>query len=268
MAIEIQSGYSPTRPLTHARLCHATITRTGALVASGEQAGFEADSALNPLTYEFWKPDALSATWRIDAGAATSVDYVAIAAHTLGTAGATVKPQYSDDDSMWSDVSSLSAHTPADDSPILFLFSGISHRYWRILITGSTVPSVGVVYIGAALAMERPLYGGHGPIDLSRRTVIRPNRSERGQFIGRSIIRSGFAADYSWQHLTPDFVRDELDLFVSDVRRYPFFIAWRPSTFTESVAYVQTTQDIAPSNIGIGKGLMQVAFSVEGLGID
>lgn len=268
MAIVIQSSFSPARPLTHARLGHATITRGGLLVASGEQAGFEADAALNPLTYEFWKPDALPATWRIDAGAAVSVDYVAIAAHTLATEGASVKPQWSDNDSTWNDVTGVTAHAPANDGPIMFLFAPISHRYWRIQVTGTTVPSIGVVFIGAALAMPRPLYGGHSPLDLSRTTVIRPHQSERGQFLGRSKVRSGFATDIAWRHLTPSFVRSEFDPFVEDATCFPFFLAWRPSTFTDSVGYVWTKQDIHPSNMGIGAGLMQVAFNVEGLGLN
>jgi len=268
MAVVIQTGFAPSRPLTHARIGHSTITRTGTLSASGEEAGFEADAAKNEMTYEFWRPDALPATWRIDAGAAVSVDYVGIAAHTLGFDGASVKPQWSNDDSAWNDVTDVSAHAPADDSPILFLFAAESHRYWRIEITGSTVPSVGVVYIGAALAMPRPIYGGHSPLDLSRNTVIRPQRSERGQFLGRSIVRSGFSTDFSWQHLTPEFYRDEFDVFVEDARRFPFFLAWRPSTFPESVGYVWTGQDISPSNMGVGKGLMQVSLAVEGIGLD
>lgn len=266
MTVVIQTAFAPARPLTHARIAHATITRTGSLSASGEQAGFEADAALNPLTYESWKPDALPATWRIDAGAAVSVDYVGIARHTLGTDGASVKPQWSDNDSVWNDITGIAAHAPADDGQILFLFAAESHRYWRIEVTGSTIPSISVVFIGVALAMERPIYGGHSPLDLSRTTVIRPLRSERGQFLGRSIVRGGFAADFSWQHLTPTFYRTEFELFVEDALRFPFFLAWRPSTFTESVGYVWSGQDIAPSNMGTGKGLMQVSLSVEGLG--
>ena len=268
MAVVIQTAFSPARPLTHARIAHATITRTGTLSASGEQAGFEADAALNPLTYEFWRPDALPATWRIDAGAAVSVDYIGIAAHTLGTDGASVKPQWSDNDSAWNDITGISAHAPAKDGPVLFLFASESHRYWRIEVTGTTVPSIGVVFIGVALAMPRPIYGGHSPLDLSRTTVIRPLTSERGQFLGRSIVRSGFHADYSWQNLTPAFYRSEFDLFVEDALRFPYFLAWRPSTFTESVGYVWSGQNISPSNMGIGKGLMQVSISVVGLGVD
>lgn len=268
MSVVIQSSFSPTRPLTHARIGHATITRTGTLLASGEQPTFEADAAANPLTYEAWKPDALPATWRIDAGAAVSVDYVGIAAHTLGTDGASVKVQHSDNDTDWSDVTDLAEHSPTDDSPILFLFASESHRYWRIRVTGTTIPSIGVVYIGAALAMPRPIYGGHSPLDLSRQTVIRPQKSERGQFLGRSIVRSGFATSFSWQHLTPTFYRDEFDPFVEDARRFPFFLAWRPAAFPAGVGYVWADQDIQPSNMGIGKGLMQVSLAVEGLGAD
>lgn len=268
MALVIQSGFSPARPLTQARIGHATITRGGTLSASGEQVGFEADAALNPLTYEFWKPDALPATWRIDAGSAVSVDYFGIAAHTMGTDGASVKPQFSDNDSVWNDITGVAAHAPADDGPILFLFAAESHRYWRIEVTGSTEPSIGVVFIGAALAMTRPIYGGHSPLDLSRKTVIRPHQSERGQFLGRSVVRSGFGTDFAWNHLTPTFYRTEFDPFVEDARCFPFFIGWRPSTFTDSVGYVWTAQDIQPSNMGIGQGLMQVAMSVQGLGLN
>ncbi len=267
MAVVIQSAFSPSRPLTHARIGHATITRTGTLSASGEQVGFDADSALNSLTYEFWKPDALPATWRIDAGSAVSVDYIGIAAHTFFTEGASVKPQWSDNDSAWNDITGISTHTPTDDGPILFLFASESHRYWRIEVTGTTIPSIGVVFIGVVLAMLRPIYGGHSPLDLSRTTVIRPQTSERGQFLGRSIVRSGFHADYSWANLTPAFYRSEFELFVADALQFPFFLAWRPVTFIESVGYVWTGQDITPTNMGTGKGLMQVSISVSGLGI-
>lgn len=267
MSVVIQAAFSPARPLTHARIGHATITRTGTLLASGEQAGFEADAAINPLTYEFWKPDALPATWRIDASAAVSVDYIAIAAHTMGTDGASVKPQWSDNDSAWNDITGISAHAPADDGPILFLFASEAHRYWRLQVTGSTLPSLGVIFIGAALAMERPIFGGHSPFDLSRTTVIRPTTSERGQFLGRSIVRSGFNAEYSWSHLTPSFYRDEFDLFVADALEFPFFMAWRPLGFPESIGYVWMGQDIRPTNMGIGQGLMSVSISVTGLGV-
>ena len=266
--IILQSGWSPSRPLTHARIGYDTITRDGLLQASGEQTGFEADAAANPLTYEAWKPNVVPATWRIDASSAVSVDYLAIAAHTLGTSGCTVKPQYSDDDAVWNDVTGITAHSPTDDSPIMFLFAASSHRYWRLNITaGSSTPSIGVIYIGAALAMTRPLYGGHAPLDLSRNTVIRPQRSERGQFLGRSKIRSGYSTSFSWTNLDPTFYRDEFDLFVEEARCFPFFIAWRPSTFIDSVGYVWSTGDIRPTNMGVA-GLMQVNLDVEGLGVD
>jgi len=186
----------------------------------------------------------------------------------MGTDGASVKPQWSDNDSAWNDITGITAHAPADDGPVLFLFAAESHRYWRIQVTGTTIPSIGVVFIGAALAMERMLYGGHSPLDLSRTTVIRPHQSERGQFLGRRIVRGGLHADFSWQHLTPDFYRSEFEPFVADALEFPFFLAWRPSTFTESVGYVWTGQDISPTNMGIGKGLMQVSISVDGLGLN
>lgn len=265
MSVVTKSGWTPTRSSKNARIGHATITRVGTLSASGEAVGFEADAALNPLTYDFWKPDALPATWRIDALAATSVNYVGIAAHTLGTSSSSVQVQYSDNDSAWTDASDI--HTPVDDTPIMFLFNSSSHRYWRIQVTGSTIPLIGVVFIGSALEMPRSIYGSHSPIELSRNTIIRPQVSEGGQFLGRSRIRTGFSTDFAWTNLDPTFYRDEFDLFVQDARCFPFFIAWRPLQFPNALGYAWMNMDVKPSNSGVAN-LMQVSITVQGLGVD
>lgn len=262
MTIAITSALSASPPvaLTHARLGHASITRTGTLVASSEQTDFEADSALNALTYERWRPSSIPATWRIDAGSVVNVDYFGIAAHTLGSQGCTVSFEWSDNDAAWNVLETV---IPTDDSPIMVLDVNRNHRYWRINITAGGIPDVGVVYIGAALAMQRPIYAGHSPMSLSRRTISRPQKSERGEWLGKSIIRAGAASNINWQHLTPSWYRANFDPFVVDARTYPFFLAWRPVSYNE-VGYVWTHEDISPTNMGVGAGLMQVGFSFEG----
>lgn len=256
---------NPEVPMTHARIGYDKIF--GTITASSEANGFPATAADNPLTYTGWKPNALPATWQIDAGTAQDVDYVGIAAHTLGSSFCTVKVQYSDNGSDWLDASS--PHEPNDDSPILFLFDEQEARYWRIYVdsTGSPsdIPFVGVIYIGKALAMQRAIYGGHSPVTLSRETTIRPTVSERGQWLGRSIIRGGLVGSWTWRHLNADWYREHFDRFVKAARERPFFIAWRPETFPTEVAYCWTQKDIVPSNMGI-KDFMQV--TVEAVGVE
>jgi hypothetical protein len=260
--VVIQDAFDPAVPLTHSRIGIDNIARTGTVSASSEAAGFPAIAAANPLTYEFWKPTAFPAWWRVDAGAAVTVDYVGIAAHNLGTIGSTVEVQSSDDNSTWTTVDS---HTPTSDSPIMFLFAPVSARYWRITVAGEAV--IGAVYIGKVIEMQRAAYAGINPIDLSRRTVIRPNVSENGQWLGRSIIRQGNATSVTFRHLTFDWYKVNFDTFVKAARQYPFFFAWRPDAYPDSVGYVWTDTDIVPTTMGIRK-FLEVGISMEGIGFD
>jgi hypothetical protein len=224
-------------------------------------AGFPASAAANPLTYEFWRPETLPATWAVDAGAEVTCNYIGIAAHTLQ--GAEVEIEYSLDNSTWTLIDS---NGPPNNAPIMFLFTPITARYWRIVVKNQ-ISSVGVVYIGQTLDMQRPCFAGLSPINFSRETIIRPNRSESGQWVGRSIIRQGSSMSVSFRHLDYDWYADNFDPFVEQAREYPFFFAWRPDDYPETVGYVWTSQDITPSTMGI-RNLLEVGFEMQGLAIE
>jgi hypothetical protein len=259
--IKVQSGFNPTIPLSHSRIGHQSYTRTGTVTASSEAVDFPADAPLNELTYEFWRPTALPATWDLDIGSEVDVNYFGIAAHTLGTSGNTVTIQSSVDNTTWDTIDSI---TPTDNSPIMFLFASVTAQYYRIEISGGAIPSVGVIYIGTVLEMLRPCYGGITPISLSRDSVIRPNRSEGGQWLGRSVIRSGSSMKVQYTNLENNWVRTTFKDFIEDAVIYPFFFAWRPDNYAEDVGYVWVADDIKPNNMG-RNSLMQVGFDMSGL---
>lgn len=260
--VVIESGFNPTIPLSNSRIGIESITRTGAITASSAAAGFPAIAARNPLTYEFWRPTAVPAWWKVDAGVPVACDYLGIAAHTLG-AGATVSLEYSSDDVSWT---SIMSYAPPTDAPLMFLFEEVTARYWRINVTGA-VSSVGVVYIGKVLEMQRACFSGLSPINFSRNTSIRPVRSEGGQWLGRSVIREGSSMSVAYRHLDYDWYKDNFDPFVEQARTYPFFFAWRPDGYPETVGYVWTASDIAPSTMGI-RDLLSVSFEMQGLAIE
>ena len=261
--VVIQNGFDPAVPLTHSRIGINSIGRTGTVSASSAAAGFPASAAANPLTYEFWKPTASPAWWRVDAGVDVTVDYVGIASHNLGSQSATVTVQKSDDNDVWDDVVST---MPTDNSPIMFLFAPETARYWRVSVSGNNV-AIGVINIGKVLEMQRACFAGINPIDLTRRTTIRPNVSEGGQWLGRSIIREGSATSVSFRHLTNAWYRANFDSFVEQARSYPFFFAWRPEGYATSVGYVWTRGDIAPTTMGI-RDFLEVSIDMEGLSIE
>lgn len=248
-------------PLNHARIGYQTLTRGAVITASSEDAMWPASALGNGLTYERWKPTSVPAWVQFDAGQPVECDYFGLAAHNLGTVGAVFAVQYSDDGSSWSTVEAVQ---PADDKPVMLLFEPITARYWRITLT-EAVGFIGVAYIGRVLEMQRGMYGGHSPGTLSRRTEILPNRSESGQFLGRSIIRQGLATSFDWSNLTARWYRDWFDPFVEAARRYPFFIAWNPLRFPDEVLYGWCNEDIQPTNQG-RRDFMSVGFSVEAIG--
>ena len=71
---------------------------------------------------------------------------------------------------------------------------------------------------------------------------------------------------HTWQHIDADWVRETWRPFQVASEGIPFFIAWRPETFTE-VVLMNPTQFNTPSNMGI-RNLMTVGFSGRGHGYD
>lgn len=262
--IKIQTGFNPTIPLTHSRIGYDTFTLTGTATASSSQTDFPADAPLNSLTYEYWRPNTMPATWTLDAGSSKTANYFGIASHSLGSSGCSIVIASSPDNSTWTTIDSL---TPTDDSPIMFLFANRTARYWRISISGGSAPSIGVVYVGSVLEMMRPCFAGLSPINLSRITTIRPNKSEGGQWLGRSIIRNGSAMSVQYNNLGGQWYRTYFDPFVESARSAPFFYAWRPLDYPDAVGYVWTEKDIAPKN-STNRDLMTVTFAMTGLSIE
>ena len=244
-------------PLSHARIGYSTITRNATVTASSAAPGFPASSIKHPLTYERWLPTTAPATLTIDSGALVLSDYVGIAAHTVGSTGGVITISYSENGTDWTDVLQTG---PPNDNAIMALFEPVLARYWRIQI--SRVAEIGAVYIGRALVMQRCMYGGHSPGTLSRQTEIEPSRSVTGQFLGRSIVRQGFATSYQWANLTAPWYRANFDPFVEAALRNPFFIAWYPEKFPGEVLYAWCNHDISPTNQG-QRDLMSVGFNVE-----
>lgn len=251
-------------PLNHARILYESIATFDNVIGSSEAAGFPAIAAVNSDTYEYWIPSTMPAVFTVDAGVAKDVDAVGIAAHSFATDNVTITIEYSTDGSTWSGVST-GAFGAQDGTPVLALFDKVYARYWRITFAGSTPPQIGVIYIGEALQMMRPFYGGHTPITLARMTTYIGNKTEGGQTMGTSVIRKGTETSYEWDNLKASWVREKLDPFIVSVcAAVPFFLAWNALQFPKEVGYLYVGEDIRPSNKGV-RDLMSVGFTAQGL---
>lgn len=250
-------------PPSHSRVLYQSIATESNVSASSSSPGFPANSAVIPLTYEQWRPDSLPATWTVETDIPRAVDAVGIYSPNIATVGAAVKIEYSFNGVDWVAVSEFAA---SNNNAILVTFDEVLAKFWRLNVSAQNgIPEFSAIYVGKALQMQRQVYGGLTPVTMARKTKYNNNRSDKGQFLGRSIIREGTAFNISWRHLTPDWYRNFFDPFAKRAREYPFFLSWYPEKYPSEVSYCWTTDDITPTNMGIGQGWMEVSMNVEGL---
>lgn len=240
------------------------------ITTSTAETDAEGESVANGLTYDFWQPTAVPGIIAFTFPEAVTADYCGIAAHTLTETGNQVELQYWDGLSPGSFVS-LGSVLPGNENgnkTIMFLFDSVASTIWRLIVsggTGTTMPVLGAVSLGLVLKVERKIYGGHTPITLSKNSTIRPQKSEGGQWLGRSIIRQGASTTIALNNLTAAFVRSDFEPFMESARSFPFFFAWRPNaTYADEVAYCWTSADIRATNTGQAN-LMSSSFSVDAI---
>lgn len=231
------------------------------ITASSQAADFPAISLSNPLTAERWKPTTMPATVTVDAGQLVNADAIGIAAHTLHTNAASVTIQASVNGTSWDNLASVA---PSTGAPIMRIFDKVTYRYFRVLMEGATPASIGALFIGEALLMPLPIYGGHTPITMGRRARKITNKTEGGQYAGNSLIRLGVGTTFEFKHLPAVWYREYFDPFAKYLTDgAPFFAAWRPSEFPDEVGYCWPEGDPIPTNMGI-RDLMEVSISVSG----
>ena len=220
------------------------------------------EALLIPNTYERWEVPAGTQSARLQLNIVGCVNYIGIAAHNLFTAGCT-NLQIQVSETIGSGWYTVYSEVPKNNSPIFALIDDCQDVIEvRIIVTGGSDREIGVVYAGESLIMQRALFSGHSPINLSSMTEYRNAMSDSGQFLGRRIRRKGQQASFAWSNLTDDWYREYFQPFVVSAKTAPFFINWRPDYYSEESAFGYTTADIAPSNQGGTTRMLSVSFTM------
>jgi len=226
-------------------------------------------NAVTGSTFDRWRATANGsgfAAIQASFSAATSIGFVAVAAHNLGSAGATVRPQYSTDGgSSWTPVSATEV-SPTDNQAIAWYFTPVSAADWRLYISGlsSGDPvNAGVVFVGNAFAAPRRIYGDYAPPITPTNVELQSNVSEGGELLGTSAVRRGSAATVTLRHLGPSFLRGAT--WTAFQRHFNegggFFWAWRPTKYGDVHYAWRTGGPAAPRNMGI-LDLMEVQMQM------
>lgn len=272
MAVVISSDFvlseHPDIPLSHPRILYDDVWRDGDITPSTEEEGAEGENVSDGLTWDYWRATELPANIEVQLSASAVVDYVLIASHTLGTDECSVQAQYHDG-AGWVDM--FDEYAPGTDKVVAFLFEEVTASRFRLLVNSGnspgTPPSIGIIMMGQALAVERGVTLNHKPITMQRRSEVRPNISEGGKTLGRSVQRQGVETQIAFDHLDADWFRTYFDPFIESARVHPFGWVWHPVSYPAEVAFLWTPgdqPDIHPEQAGLPNTL-SVSFDVEGI---
>jgi hypothetical protein len=220
-----------------------------------------AEVAISPDTYERWASASGTMQARFQTSTST-INAVGIAAHNLGSRNSTVQIETAP--TVAGTFTTRATITPETDKPLFVTFDSTTVADVRITITNGTNREVGVIYAGTALVLQRAIFAGHSPVDLSSVTEYRNATSDTGNFLGRRIRRQGFSTSFNWSNIVDFWYRENFQPFVESAKETPFFIQWRPDYYADEVAYGQTTGDISPQNQGGTTRMMSVSFNFIG----
>lgn len=238
---------------------------TAANTSSDEAAeGFPVINLTNPSTHERWESETTDVQYITVANPGTvGCDYFGVARHNLGSTGAVIQLEASDNGVDWDPITE--EISPSNDRAIAYHFELDDSPYLRLKVDPGTDPAtIAVLYIGRLLTLPRRIYVGHTPMNYGRDVAVTTGKSESGQFLGRIKRRQFLKSSVDMHNITPVFYRESLDAFVEASAETPFFWAWRPSSYPEEVTYawVQGAPQVTNER---ANGMMAIRWDMEGI---
>ena len=246
MSVVIQDGFTGIdEPIDHPRICYEA--------ASGTMAAFQTVSGADPAwlndgeTWSVWQGSATNSSFTLTFPSTRTISYAALAAHDLGSQNSSVTLLGSTDGSNFSPISGFTAHNPEDDSAIVWLFAETSLRAIRWQLGGGTAPkSVAVAQAGSVLEMPRLSVFTGLPISESKQVRYRHQQSITGDVLGRAVEGADLAFDLTVNNLPETFRSSSASISWANFLRHvdnvgPFFIAAKPSSYPDDVAYARAT---------------------------
>lgn len=245
--------------LNHGRIGYVNHTFTASFDATSSP---ETSTAIStPSTWERWHPISGGAQEiTITFTENKTVNYIGLAGYDL--AGATIAIQSSA--GLTSSFSAIETLTDFDAPSRMVLLDEFTARRVKLIVTRTEPISLGVVYLGEALALQRATRGGVTPAPLNQMTGYNTEFSAAGQILGRVINSEGVETKVSLRNLTDDWYRSDFQPFVKAAKTTPFFYLWNPRDYPSDCIYGVSSKDIAPTLQG-GKKFMDVSFNIEGV---
>lgn len=199
---------------------------------------------------------------------AKSPTVLAIHDHNLGSTGATIALEASDDNSSWSAVTGATI-SPADDTTQWVDFSGVSKERFRVKISGGSARAeIGVLLVGTYIELPEFFDDGFDP---NQRTLRARTKSTRhGTPIGRDIKRTPIRIRANLPWVDEAFVTGDLSDFWDHAgdsgsgsqMGLPFFLQWDDGDHGADTFYCQIPDGFA-LRAPLDTGLFTESLSLE-----
>ena len=244
------------------RLAYENLLELGTVTASSENAEFPVENCFDGNTADYFKP-ASGGTVNIDLtlSPGRTANYFAFYAQNLFQFGGSIKLQYHNGADY---VDATSGISPSDNAPRILFFDDTTATQWRIVVTCSSVFSLGMVSFGEFLPLQHGMYRDWTPPVLGRANTLLNSVSDSGAFLGRSIIAKGIQTTVKLQYAADSWVRDEWLTFVKHAEQKPFWFAPNVDAYPNEVALCWTDGDI-PAPVHTHYGYMGVDVPIRGL---
>ena len=223
---------------------HDNHIETATITASSTETGFDPTFVGMWTLHDAWQSVGFTGeTLVFDLGVAKSADYLGIMGHNLSSAGSGFFLEKAD--SLSGPWTTVLSKTPTSDNVIFERFTSTSSRYWRLRFENGTLPLlIPVVSLGVALEMQRGMAPGFSPplVDVFR---IQNSETDRGLFIGRSLVKEPQQISFNVNLLSSSFIRQQFIPFLEHAQRNPFFFSWNHQDFPEDAVVAWTRRRTA-----------------------
>ncbi len=204
-----------------ARVAYSNLLEQGTVTASSVNPDYPVLNAFDWVTTDYFRPATAGVVYiELLMAQGQAANYLAFYGQDIWRYGGTIKLQYWTG-SAWLDASVGVA--PADNAPRIIFFNSITAPRWRVEIVCSQVFNLGALAFGEYTALPLPMYLGWTPPQLGRSNTVINSVSERGAFLGRSVLAKGVQTNLVLQGAADEWVRTTWLPFLKHAETKPFW---------------------------------------------
>lgn len=245
-------------------LCIRNEVTDSVITASSARANHAAEAVRGPQTYSGWSPLTLPAWVAAEFASPSDATINYVGMYIPDGGDCTYQAEYHNGVT-WVAIGSPVFVASGERKAVLYILDTVPANAVRATVDGDT--DSGFAYVATLKAGMADIFPycppvGFAPSFLNPDETYTNTFSEGGQILGSQMIRSQASESFSFDIMTPAWVRSVWTTIRPLIRTEGVFMAWRPESYPEELIYGMVTGSPAVRYASITR--MSVAFTIEG----